>query len=359
MTTDALDAPHSITMVRAIVAASRARVRTALFTRAASVAVPGAVSAAAALKLAGAGLPGWTPLVAGLAAAAGAAARAGTRTPTARATAARLDSLLGLRDRTSAALALHESGTPVSALVARDAAARLSDVRPDQLFPITPSPWAGAAIPVAGVLCAWLLVSSPAAGPDEAASAARGAGGGQGTQSGRTNGGGERSATAARVADASARTPQPAQRQAGERRSNEPAATARAAAAPASNASRASDANKAGTSAPVLEPAPAAPAARAGQDGNAGAGGRARTANGMASSSALTGSQQAGAGGVSGAARSEQDTVPATPPPATPATRLATAQAEAAAALARDAVPPGDRDDVRAYFAALGRETAR
>jgi hypothetical protein len=338
--------------VRRAVAAARRRLRTVAMLRLAAVAAPAGVTAGVALALAGPA-PAWAAGVLGLLGAVAAAAWAAIRTPTLATVARQLDTRLGLRDRVAAALQLQQTGGPVAALVARDAAARLAPIRMATVFPLALGriPAVAAAIAVASV--AWLMsidagtsraTLATAPGTRDAASADAGSPVRDGAPSNAPA-----AEARARSATAPARAPEP-------RATDGRGTTPREAFSPApargdrpttAAARETSDAPRAagGGSRDGNASSAAARAPRPGARGGAGAGRAAR------------GGLTPGAGGVASGNALAADAGSTAPGPGIGSYRTARAGAEAA--LARDVIPPDYRDHVRAYFRALGQEGTR
>lgn len=336
------------------VAAARRRVRTVSMVRLAAIAGPAGVAMGAALALTGRA-PAWTAAALGAAGVAGAMAWAAGHTPAPAAVARLLDARLGLRDRVAAALQLHDTGGPIAALVARDAAARLAPVRLTVLFPLTLGRGPAVATALAAAVVAWLASS----GADRRVAPGRDASTEGRASDGREAGGRARGASrAARtVQDPEAAAPRAAalarEPRRGETSGGEAAREARGVTAPGAR-----QAGQPPTPAPSESPVnPGAnrqpAAATAGSSGTT-----ARTASGGAAAGApANGGLSAGAGGATPGSSLAATHAGGGPDPGVSPQALAgssaTARANAEAALARDVIPPDYRDHVRAYFRTL------
>jgi hypothetical protein len=342
--------PEGDAILRAVGTARR-RLRTVSALRLGAVAAPGGVALGAGLALAG-WAPWWTAAALGALGAAGAAAWAATHTPTVTTVARILDAHLELRDRVSAALQLRQTGGPVAALVARDAAARLAPVDLTALFPLAIGRAPAVATAVAVAMVAWLAAGGvDRRGPATAATSSDGSAS-------------ESSEPGARArAGARAAAPEPARQPAGQRSVRETRAPGRAPTDGDTTSRAASDAS----SRPALtDPRPTAgdqerPVSRLAETQQAaaasmasaatGASGRGGAAAGRTTGGAMT----SGAGGASGqalAASPGGGTIPL-------AASLGAARTQAEAALARDVIPPDHREHVRAYFRAIATEPGR
>jgi hypothetical protein len=339
------------------VAAARRRLRTVAILQHAAVAGPAGATAGAALALAGL-VPAWTAGGLGLLGAVGATVWAAVHTPTSGAVARQLDAQLGLRDRVAAAVQLQQSGGPIAALVARDAAARLAPVRMAAVFPLSIGRTQAVAAAIAVASVAWLLSIDPGARrPTTPATTA--AAGSTNAEAGTPARDGAR-ADARREADSNARAEARDRSVNAPERPRDPRATAthgtaaQDASAPAPSrgiapttgavreardTSQPADGRRDGTGSPAATSTP-------GQNARGGAGASAR------------GGLTAGAGGVaSGNARAGETGSAA--PVATAPGSYRTARTGAEAALARDVIPPDYREHVRAYFRALGQGGTR
>jgi hypothetical protein len=338
--------------VAAVVAAARNRLRYLLFVRDVVVAAPAGIATGAAMTLAGLA-PSWLPIALGVAGTVAAVARAVVRTPSTAATAARLDAALGLKDRVSATLQMRGSDAAMAPLVARDAARRLEGLQISSVFPIDArKPAAAALVPLAAALSVWLMWSG---GPianraDEPSASERRAGAG--------NAAAGRGVSSSRGAGTNAARPEAVT--AAERVDHEPkAGTTREGRSGVPGASLAQ--TTARDTAITTPSAPAAAIAR-GTTGVERAA-QARGGNSAAAANGSTGTPRGagtgpvtstvdGSGGVArGGALTAPEAAAAAPPLS--AARLAAARTGAEAAVARDAVPPAYRDDVRAYFRAI------
>jgi hypothetical protein len=331
------------------VAAARRRLRTIGIVRGAALTAPGGAALGAALSLAG-WAPVWIPAALGGLGVAGATVWAVVHTPSIPTVARILDAHLELRDRVSAALQLRETGGPIAALVARDAALRLARVNLTALFPLTIGRAPTVTTAVAVALAAWLALGGAATHPPAGTAESAGIDAQDGN-------GGETPARAGRAARASNAA---TSGRADQRRDID-------ARQPANRATDAVDAPRAATGTPSSQ-APAAAAQPTqniqGQPANSTQGhqqaasataSRATTARGGAAAGRLaTGPVSGGAGGASGQGLAPASGGNAAPPLVTPDSGVAGAQAEAA--VARDIVPPDYREHVRSYFRAIGAE---
>ena len=331
------------------VAAARRRVRTVSMVRLATIAGPAGVAVGAALALTGRA-PAWTAAALGAAGAAGAMAWAAGHTPAPAAVARLLDARLGLKDRVAAALQLHDTGGPIAALVARDAAARLAPVRLTALFPLTLGRGPAVATALAAALVAWLASSGGDGGVApgrDASTEGRASDGrqadGQAPGASRAARTGQDPEAAAPRAPSLAREPRP-----GDTSGGEAAREARGEAAPG--------ARQVGQ---PPTPAPSGPPVNPGENRQQAAattgpsGTTARTASGGAAAGApANGRLSAGAGGATPGSSLAMTDAAGSAPQAL-AESYAAARANAEAALARDVIPPDHRDHVRAYFRTL------
>jgi hypothetical protein len=332
-------------VVRAVGAARR-RLRTVSTLRLGALAAPGGVVLGAGLALAG-WAPWWTPAALAALGAAGAAAWATAHTPTVPTVARILDAHLELRDRVSAALQLRQTGGPVAALVARDAAARLAPVDLTALFPLAIGRGPAVATTMAVALVAWLA----AGGVNERGPATAAAGAAEGSASESDDAG------ARARAGAGTATSEPARQAAGRQTVLETRAPGRG---PADAGETPRTASQASSPRPVPTAAPPAAGTQGrpamGTAGNhLSAPSMASTATGPSGRGAAAGrttggAMSSGAGGASG-----QALAPSPAAGTTPMTSwLNAARTQAEAALARDAIPPDHREHVRAYFRAIG-----
>ena len=330
------------------VAAARRRLRTVNALRLVAIATPGGVAAGAALALAG-WAPAWAPAALGVLAAAGALAWAAADTPPPATVARVLDAHLEFKDRVTAALQLRQSGSPIAALVARDAVARLAFVDLTALFPLMFGRAHAASATVAVMMVGWLAATgvdgrrpaAPAASTEVNASAS-----------------GEAGARAAGASRPSAADPKP---QAPGQRSTTVTSEPRRPGTGVTDASR--DAS-AGTSARTLQaaqpPAASAPARPVGPGdqppaaapGAPDASGREGRGGSAAAGSTSRGGLTTGAGGVAPGSALADMAGAGTSRPASVAA-IGAARTNAEAALARDVIPPDHREHVREYFRAL------